>query len=226
MERRVEPEILDGLPVGDPAARRSRRDLARVNRIMGNAGILARRLGRLRRSPRNILEIGAGDGATSLAIARKLHRHWPGARVTLLDRQPAVPRERLAGFARLGWQAEPVTGDVFDVLATSRGHDLILANLFLHHFDDRLDDLLELIANRAPAFAAAEPRRTSVALAGSRLLGLLMVSDVTRHDATVSVRAGFRSTEIGDRWPEDAGHELAESRAGLFTHLFSAERSA
>ena len=226
MERRVEPEILDGLHADDPAARRSRRDLARVNRIMGNAGILARRLGRLRGSPRNILEIGAGDGATSLAIARKLYRHWPGARLTLLDRQPVVPRQRLAAFAALGWQAEPVTGDVFDVLGRSRGHDLIIANLFLHHFDDWLDDLLELIASRAPAFAAAEPRRTSVALAGSRLLGLLMVSEITRHDATLSVRAGFRSTEIGDRWPKGRGHDLAEGHAGLFTHLFSAERSA
>ena len=226
MERIVEPEILDGLPADDPAARRSRRDLARINRIMGNAGILAARLKRLRVPPREVLEIGAGDGATSLALARKLHRHWPGARVTLLDRQPAVPRECLAGFRDLGWQAEPITGDVFEFLSEYRSFDLIVANLFLHHFDEGLGELLTRIAVSAPNFVATEPRRSAIAGVGSRLLGLLMASRLTRHDAAVSVRAGFQSTEISALWPARAGHELSERAAGLFTHLFSAERPA
>src|SRR5262245_27301775 len=39
--RRVEPEWLDGLPATDPGAIRSRRDLRRLNRIMGHVGIVA-----------------------------------------------------------------------------------------------------------------------------------------------------------------------------------------
>src|SRR3954469_16731047 len=40
MLRRVEPETLDHLPETDPQAVRSRRDLRRVNRVMGNLRIL------------------------------------------------------------------------------------------------------------------------------------------------------------------------------------------
>ena len=40
LARRVEDETLDHLPEDDPRAIRSRRDLRRINRIMGNDSIV------------------------------------------------------------------------------------------------------------------------------------------------------------------------------------------
>ena len=44
MQRRVEPELLDALPADDPRAVRSREDLRRINRLMGNQSVLGNAL--------------------------------------------------------------------------------------------------------------------------------------------------------------------------------------
>jgi hypothetical protein len=103
----------------------------------------------------------------------------------------------------------------------------VFANLFVHHFEaERLARLLGGIAGRADAFVCCEPRRSRFALAGSRLLGLLGCNDVTRHDAVVSVHAGFRDDEIGAAWRAAVanGWTMSETAAGAFSHLFVARR--
>ena len=206
--RVIEAEWLDELPHADPRARRSRSDLERVNALMGNVRIVS---GELARIPglRSIAEIGAGDGSFMRAVLRVLGRG--DLEVHLVDRQP------------LG----TVTADVFDWLSAAGGPplDAIVANLFLHHFDDeRLARLLALAARRTNAFIACEPRRSGLALAGARLLGLVGCNDVTRHDAVVSVRAGFRGAEITALWPRDAAWHCEERARGLFSHSFVARR--
>ena len=145
-----------------------------------------------------------------------------GARFVLVDRQAhAAPRP--AG----GWSFEDTRRDVFEWLGDeSTGRfDAIVANLFLHHFDDAaLARLLRLAAARTERFVACEPRRSGLALAGSRLVGLVGCNDVTRHDAVVSVRAGFSGGEIAALWPRE-GWLVEESARGLFSHLFAARRA-
>ena len=94
-------------------------------------------------------------------------------------------------------------------------YDLIVANLFLHHFEPApLRRLLAGIASAGDAFFACEPRRAPLALAGSHLIGAIGVNAVTREDAVLSVHAGFRGRELGDLWPaERADWELARIRA-------------
>jgi hypothetical protein len=48
---------------------------------------------------------------------------------------------------------------------------------------------------------------------------------VTRHDAVLSVRAGFAGRELSALWPSADGWKLEERRAGLFSHLFVAHRA-
>jgi hypothetical protein len=189
--RSLEPEWLDELPASDPRAERSRRDLRRINAIMGNARIIARHLGQARR----IADLGGGDG--SLLQGRDLE-------ITNVDRIHG-----LDAFEFLRHPGKPL--------------DAIVANLFLHHFDDaRLRELLALAAQRAPLFIACEPRRSAPALWASRLVGLIGCNDVTRHDAVLSVRAGFAGKELSALWPED--WLLTEKPAGPFSHLFVAQR--
>jgi hypothetical protein len=101
--------------------------------------------------------------------------------------------------------------------------DAIVANLFLHHFDDaELQRMLGLVAMRTRAFIACEPRRSPTALTGARLLGLVGCNDVTRHDSVVSVRAGFAGTELTALWPKVDGWRLEERARGVFSHGFVA----
>jgi hypothetical protein len=226
--RIIEPEWLDALPPADPRARAARGDLARVNRLMGNAGILARALrrGAGASAPRRIVDLGAGDGLFALGLARMLAPRWPGARLVLVDRAPCAAPETLAAVAAAGWRAETVA---IDALAWCRAQgeatgDVIFANLFLHHLDsESLAALFDAAARFAASFAACEPRRSGPGLLGSRLLGLVGCNDVTRHDARASVRAGFAGRELSALWPR-RGWSLQERAAGWCSHLFLARR--
>lgn len=226
MERQVEPEWLDALPAEDPRARRSRRELVRVNALMANAGIVARGLRAARDAvPATIADIGAGDGRFALAVVRGLGPAPQGARVTLVDRQHLLDAPTREAFEALGWRVEAVEADVLDWLGDPAGAPLeaIVANLFLHHFAPAdLDRLLALVARRTRLFVACEPRRSALAAAGARLLGAIGCGEVTRHDAVVSVRAGFSGRELAGHWPRAAGWSIDEGARGLFSHAFSA----
>jgi SAM-dependent methyltransferase len=226
MKRIVEPELLDALPADDPHARRSRQDLRRVNHLMGNARILARELDKL--SPQNpslkIVELGAGDGYGLLQAAQRLGRGQKFD-ATLVDRQDLVTEETRKAFAAASWSIRLVAADVFDFLVQAPDCDVMVANLFLHHFtEDKLRELLRHAAGRARCFIAVEPRRAAWPLFCSRLLGLVGSNAVTRHDAVVSVRAGFCDGELSALWPDRAGWNLSERAAGPFSHLFVAQR--
>jgi hypothetical protein len=227
--RQVQREWLDDLPVDDPRAVRSRRDLIRVNTWMLQPGIMARAL--LARHgpvpPRAILDLGSGDGTFMLRVARLLSRRWHNVAVTLLDQQDIVSTTTRRGFDALGWSAKTVTADLFGALEQDRlSHaDIATANLFLHHFTQpQLAQLLLRVARLAPLFVACEPRRGALPLMASRLLWVIGCNDVTRHDARLSVEAGFEDGELSATWPEHDRWWLHEHAARLFTHCFIADR--
>jgi hypothetical protein len=226
----VTPEILDELSASDPRARRSRADLRRINRIMAAVTWLKRGLALASPvRPRALVELGAGDGTLALRLARSLGHAWIGTNLTLLDLAPTVAPKTADAIRACGWTLEVVAVDALDWLARKQRErvGVVFANLFVHHFErERLTRLLGGIAARADGFVCCEPRRSRLALAGSRLLGLIGCNDVTRHDAVVSVHAGFRGQEIGAVWrgAAEGGWTLNEAAAGAFSHLFVAKR--
>jgi hypothetical protein len=250
VKRIIEPELLDELPPGDPRAAGSRRDLRRLNAWMRNHAIMANALQTAAngQTPKQIVELGAGDGDFLLRVARRLssfgvpsrtsrdgpNRPKPGLRatgawnevnVTLLDRQKVVTPQTLAAFASLGWRAEAVVADVFDWLQTPVPAEIVIVNEVLHHFDDaRLAGLFRVIAGRTRLFIAIEPRRAPWPLFCSRLLWAIGCNSVTRHDATVSVRAGFVREELSALWPDKRNWQLTEQRVSWFSHLFIAQK--
>jgi hypothetical protein len=223
--RYIQPEILDELSVDDPRAVQARRDLQTVNTFMGHTGTVIRALRGAQAAPRLVVELGTGDGTFLLRVAQRL-RAQTGVRAFLVDRRPSISATTREAFKTAGWDVEICESDVFEWLCRPGAEiaDVTIANLFLHHFrEGELAHLLNLAAQQTKHFVACEPRRSRAALAGASLLGLIGCNDVTTHDADVSVRAGFRNGELSALWPPDAGWQVTERRAGLFSHAFVAK---
>ena len=229
MERRLSPEILDELEPSDPRAVASRRDLQKVNAVMQNArwlaGLARERLESTR--PIRVLDLGGGDGTFLLNFLSRFPKtRWP-SRACLLDRGKSASKATVSQFRAFGWELDIVEADALEWLSQDglERHDLVFANLFLHHFSDAdLRRLLESASKITPLFLASEPRRSDLARMACRLLPLLGCNSITRHDAAVSVNAGFRGTEISSLWPLGPDWRVAEMTMGLFTHCFAACR--
>lgn len=229
VERCVETELLDELPATDPRAARSRKDLLRVNAWMGNGEIMVQELRSScnGRAARRLVDLGAGDGRLLLLVARQLHPDWQGTHAVLLDRRNAVSSKTYKAFEALNWRTETREADVLDWLARSAitTYDVLTANLFLHHFREaQLAELLRAAAASAKVLIAVEPRRSGRSLFVSRWLWLIGCGHVTRHDAVVSVRAGFNGHELSRLWPANGNWALQEQPAGWCSHLFVARR--
>ena len=185
--RQVLPELLDTLPQDDPAALRSREELRFINQLMGNHRWLCRTLRKPQFRGRHVMELGAGDGtlarrAWSAGIVKPAH--W-----SALDLAP-VPAQ---------WPRESVwhQRDLL-MLPVLPDAEIILANLFLHHFHDaQLAELGRRLPDSCRTLIACEPARGWVhSLQGRVLSALAGLSHVTHHDMLVSIRAGFAGDEL------------------------------
>jgi len=231
MNRLLEAEWLDELPANDVRACRSRQDLRALNWWMGHPRIAARELRALERFrvPRQVMDIGGGDGTFLLAVARQLGQAWSGTQATILDRQKLLGPQTTRAFEELGWNAQAVTEDVLNwcTAPAAANPAIVLVNLFLHHFETKpLKLLLGGIAQKSSALIALEPRRSKWSLFFSNLVGIIGCNAVTRHDAPASVRAGFVCHELCELWPEHKGWIINEAEVGVFSHLFVARRTA
>lgn len=231
MDRIVIAERLDHLPPSNPEARRSRRDLQLINRMMGNSRLLRRAIARVLPNSRErawwVVEAGAGDGTLAAGLWSRFPSPPAGSRLELLDRLAVVEEGSRNLLAAQGWLPEVLVMDVLEWIEQPAPVrlDLVYANLFIHHFAGvEMTRLLGALAKRSNAVVLLEPRRSVLARMGARLLGGIGCNEVTRHDAVHSVAAGFLGNEISAHWPESAEWVLDESRAGLFGHHFSAHR--
>jgi hypothetical protein len=183
MQRTLQPEILDSLPPDHPDALHNRRDIYRLNGLMGNFRWFRARLPRLLRPGERVLEIGAGDGSLGAALATAglsydgldlwpRPAHWP--------RESAWHRTNLLSFA--GYADYPV----------------VFGNLIFHQFSE--DDLAALgatLGRTARLIVANEPARGRFfQFLARRANSLIGANHVTLHDAHVSIAAGFRGDEL------------------------------
>ncbi|MEM9017913.1 MAG: hypothetical protein AAGC68_12945, partial [Verrucomicrobiota bacterium] len=187
-------EFLDHLPESDPRAIRSRRDLRRINALMGNYRWISREvLSKNSVEPSSWFELGAGDGPI---------RHFLSPDEVGLTAVDLAPRPCHWPESWDWWQADLFAALESAVISRSG----LIANLFLHHFEDEeLHRLGSLVNERFNRVVASEPARSAVFDAAGHLL-FPFVNDVTRHDMIVSIRAGFRTGELphllglGDDW--------------------------
>lgn len=176
------PEILDGLDPDSPAARASRRDLRRLNALMGNTAWFKRVLRQHLRAGESVLEIGAGTGE----LGQALRAVAPGlAGLDLIGRPSAWPESaawlQTDVLRFTGWAGFPV----------------VMGNLIFHHFDDGQLARLGARLQDARVIIASEPLRLArTARLFALICPLIGAHAVTRHDGRVSIEAGFRPQEL------------------------------
>jgi len=130
----------------------------------------------LARSPRRVLDIGCGTGATTLALARRLGAHARCVGLDISDPMLALARERAA---REGSQAEFIRADAQTYRFEPASFDLIVSRFGVMFFDDPVaafanlrraatgDATLRLVAWRS---AADNPFMTAAERAAAPLL--------------------------------------------------------
>jgi hypothetical protein len=229
MNRVVLPELLDVLPPQDSAALRSRRELRRLNAIMGHAKIMARALQEDVRGPgvQELVELGAGDGHFLLSVARRLNERWRGTRAVFVDRLNTLDPQARGQLGRLGWSVKAEIAEAAAWLrdAPPEPSRTIVSNLFFHQFHtEQLTEMLRLAAASANRVMALEPQRSWLPRFCGRWLWVIGCGPVTRHDAQISIRAGFAGSELSALWPDKENWVLTERPVGLFSHLFIARR--
>lgn len=185
MQRFLEPELLDHLDPADPEAVASRRELRWINAIMGNHRWLRAQLRKNLRPGERLLEIGAGDGAFLLDCMER--RLVSACDVTALDLAPASS----AWPHGARWERRSIF-DPSPLVA-----DVVVANLFLHHFTDaRLAEIGSRVRG-ARLLLLSEPARRPLHLAqGALLAAVAGFGRVTSHDMMASIHAGFAGSEL------------------------------
>ena len=228
-ERVVEPELLDVLPPADERALKSRLDLRLLNQCMKHPQLMSHALlENLNgvKSPK-IVELGAGDGDFLLSVGCRLQKEMPNSEAILVDRLDSFDPKIHEEFKNLGWRLRTEIVEVFDWLRQSPpdSADAIVANLFLHQFQsNELAEMLRLAARSTKLFIALETSRAWLPRLCGHFLWVIGCGPVTRHDAGISIRAGFLRREISTMWEDKDKWELAERPVGLFSHLFIARR--
>jgi len=193
MLRTLQPELLDALPPDHPAALHNRRDLRLTNHAMGNFRWFLRTLPLFLRPAEPVLELGAGTGE----LGRALHQ-----RTVALDGLDRWPRPPDWPAARAWLETDLLTfPDYAD-------YPVIIGNLIFHQFsEDELAALGAKLRARARLIVACEPaRRRIFQILFATFAPLLGANYVSRHDAHVSIAAGFRGDELPRALGLDPAH--------------------
>ncbi len=213
-QRDVQPELLETLPHDHPDALRSRQDLLLVNAVMGNHRWIARMIRHHAAPGWQITEIGAGDGALPMQLAKKGLCRTADLHAFDLAPRPAT------------WPADAAwtQGDLF--ARQLPASQVLLANLFLHHFQpDQLRTLGARISPETRLVLAAEPARYRIhTILGRALCVLARFHPVTRYDMQVSIRAGFRQHELPEALGLDNGWEITVQETLLGGYRMMARR--
>lgn len=184
--RMIKPELMDEAPPEE--ARRSLRDIVRLNEEFGGHAIVRQLMRRVVRpeEPFSLLDVGAASGDT----AEVIRAGYPLATVTSLDYnevnlQAAKPPKLLANAFQLPFR--------------ERAFDFVFCSLFLHHFTD------EQVIALLKSFYAVCRRGVLVSDLERHVLSYWFLPAtkplfrwhwMTCHDGRISVGAAFTANEM------------------------------
>ena len=204
MRRSVDvEELLDG-PLDDPAVLRGNlRDLERVNRWFGGAGLSARAIDTLAgdRETLTVLDVGTGAADIPVALLARAARDGRRLHVTGIDNRPEVLVAAVERQPRLSMTPglELHVGDGRALPYPDRSFDIAHASLLLHHLEPAAAVALlrEMSRVARRGIVVNDLLRSRVAWLGAWLLSRIATRNrYTRHDAPLSVRRAYTVAEL------------------------------
>ena len=178
--------------------RQSFDDLWRTNRWLGGVSgclhLLDRYFTRSGYRHARILDVGAGDSRLAAHLQSELARSGRSAQFVALDRRLSHLR---SGNHAPGGPSQ-IAADISQLPFAAESFDVVISNLFLHHFSEdeavRLLRRLGGIASRAVLINDLE--RNLLPYLFIRVAWPFARSRVTRHDAAASVRQAYTRDEL------------------------------
>jgi ubiquinone/menaquinone biosynthesis C-methylase UbiE len=203
--RSHQPELLDGEEFDPAELAANLRDIRRVNRLLGGAGIVLRHLPELLGGvdadrPLELLDLATGSADIPLAIAAWAKRRGIQVRIVASDASPPVLAE---AQRHAGGRPEIVLAR-HDARASGlpdRSFDVVLCSLALHHFepDDALRVLAEMRRLARAGIIVNDLRRSRMGFVAAWLAARLTTRNrLTRNDAPLSVRRAYTPAELRD----------------------------
>lgn len=197
MRRITSPEWLDD-DLGTPEEiRRSFDDLWRINRWLGGVSgclrLIDRYIARTGSHHVRILDVGAGDARLAAQLQGELSKRSLSAEFVALDRRLGHLNIRNhSGLSR-------VVGDALELPFRRESFDVVMCNLFFHHFSGEraLEMLRQLAAVAAEAVLMNDLERHPLPYLFIRYALPFARSRVTRHDGAASVRQAYTREELG-----------------------------
>ena len=187
--RSYEPEIMDDLHHSASEFADAYRELEIINRRLGGIRAIERFLPTAKENPELlILDVAAGACDISEALIRKR-----ACRIVVLDLN--------ARGLKLAAKALPVVGDALDLPFRDGVFDVVMASLFFHHLsnDDCVRVLRQMWRIARRRVIVNDLNRAGLAYFSIRLLTrFFSKSRMVRHDAPLSVRRAFRSSELSE----------------------------
>jgi SAM-dependent methyltransferase len=184
---------------GTPAEiRASLADLWRINRRLGGVSTSLRLLEHFfaRTGPHavRVLDVGAGDGRLAARLGQALALRGRAAEFFALDRHWT----HLASGNPAAAGLQPVVGDALRLPFGPASFDLVMCNLFLHHFSGRRAARLlqSLAAVARQAVLVNDLERHWMPYIFIRCAYPFARSRITRHDGPASVRQAYTRREL------------------------------
>jgi ubiquinone/menaquinone biosynthesis C-methylase UbiE len=172
-------------------------DLWRINRWLGGVSASLRLLedffARAGAHPVRVLDVGAGDSRLAGYLQGELRRRGLRAEFTVLDRRPS----HLANGHKAG-APQPAVADALALPFADGSFNVVMCNLFFHHFSDqRAEQLLRGMADVASeAVMINDLERHRLPYLFIRYAPWFARSPITRHDAPASVRQAYTLSEL------------------------------
>ncbi len=200
MQRTTTSELLDD-DLGTPEEiRASLDDLWRINRRLGGVSgclrLLERVLTKTGARTARVLDVGCGDSRLAAYLQRELPRRGYPAEFFVLDRRFS----HLSRGRPVDAGLRPLVGDVFALPFAGQTFDVVMCNLFFHHFSgEKARELLQSLARIASrAVLINDLERHILPYLFIRIGIPFSRSRLTRHDGPASVRQAYTRDELAD----------------------------
>jgi ubiquinone/menaquinone biosynthesis C-methylase UbiE len=214
MRRVTAAELLDDDRGSPQEIARSLDDLWRINRWLGGVHSTLQLLGnyfaRTHKHSARILDVGAGDSRLAMRLQEELRRRKIGAQFVALDRR--------LSHLRNGHPVSPkvpaIVADVYDLPFAENSFDVVICNLFFHHFSgaDAVTLLRRLAEVARDAVIINDLERSLLPYLFIRVAYPFARSRITRNDGPASVRQAYTREELRELAEGSGFHDMEIER--------------